>query len=127
MPVSRTMITVPAAGAITTQTDDYIEGKIYQIAIDYTGVGGATNLTIDDTVTGIQYLQLLANNVDGVWAPRAACVDNAAAAVYYDPAGAGNQVEVRDNFYSAQPIRFVVAGAAGAGTIEVSIYYTDHK
>ena len=125
MPVSRTLITVPAAGAITTQTADYIEGKIYQIAIDYTGVGVGTNLTIQDATNPIIYLQLLANNVDGVYAPRTACVDNTGAAVFYDAAGAPE--DVRDYFYSAQPVEFVVAAAGGAGTIEVTIYYTDHK
>ena len=125
MPLSRTLITVPVAGAITTQTDHYVEGRIQQIYIDYTGVGVGTNLTIDDPVTGIQYLQLLANNADGIWAPRAACTDNTGAAVFYDPAGAPE--DVRDCFYAANPVQFTVAGAGGAGTIEVSIYYSDFK
>jgi len=118
-------LTSDAAGAATGRTDQYVEGEILQIAVDYTGAAVGTNLVIDQTLPSIPILTILANNVDNIWSPRAAVVDPANVALFYDAGGAPAE-QVVDRIYVCGPITATVAAAGGVGAqIVVTIIYKD--
>ena len=129
------VLTSDAAGNATATTE-YLEGELQCIYLIYDGAApGGTDVIIYDAtrpvppaVANLTYLNLVNNNINGVWFPRIDCNNNAGAAVYYDAAGAGFQVEVRDNYYMANPVTIDVAQIGAAGrTVTVYIYYSDFK
>lgn len=119
-------LTTDAAGNGTAVTNTYVEGEIMYVSVDYdAGAAVGTDLVVAQAIPNIPILTLTNNNVDGIWAPRAACVDNAAAGIFYDAGGApANQVRAR--VYVCGPVTFTMAQAGGATTNTVTIYWKDH-
>ena len=128
-------LTSDAAGTATYTSNDYLEGRLQCIYVAYDAAApGGTDFWVYDAtkpapaVGGITYLAVINNNVNGVYFPRIDCCDNAGNTVFYDPIGAGNQVEVRDCYYMANPITIDIAGLGAAGrTVTFYIYYSDFK
>lgn len=118
-------LTTDAAGAATGRTDQYVEGEILQIAVDYTGAAVGTNLVIDQTLPPIPILTILANNVDNIWSPRAAVVDPANVALFYAAVAAPAE-QVVDRIYVCGPITATVAAGGAGAQIVVTIIYKDH-
>lgn len=126
------ILTSDAAGNAAFVTE-YLEGRLQHIYIDY-GVAtpATTDVTITDDMTTAQFLQVLNNNTPTDYFPRALCVDNTGALIFYDltaPApGAVNQGEVRDCFYLSGAVNIAVAGMGIAGrTVTLYIFYSEFR
>jgi len=117
-------ITTDAAGAGNARTE-YIEGEILHVSIVYAGAGAGTNVIVSQLVPLIPILSILGANANGIWSPRAACVDQVAAGVYYDAGGLAPE-QFRSRIYTCGPVNVAVNAAGAGAVITVLIVYKDY-
>jgi len=113
-----TILTTDAAGNATWTFPITAIGHLEKICIDYTGLAAGTDVTVQDNESGHVYLQLLNNNVDGCWHPRADACDNVGANRLY--VALGTIVGTYD--YCEDNLTINVAQGGAGGTAEVWIW-----
>ena len=119
-------VVTDGAGAGTATTTEYIEGEIIHVSIVYDagGVPGGTSVVVDQQVPLIPIITVV-GNVDGIWSPRAFCVDQNAANILYDALG-GPPEFVRDRVYVCGPVTATIVGGGAATTNVITIVYKDY-